>query len=141
MPSGKGLVDPIGDLLKSAKQAELQKAGDSKYDPLPGLLKTEAQQRGENDTFGNFVRSLTQMDVRAMPGSLLLAIPARQMNPSMDKLESTECQHTNQDRASKEEFLSFGKLHFQKFKKEDPLATQSQPCNCIWQRYCWQAPT
>ena len=71
-------MDPIGDILKSAKQAELQKAGDSKYDPLPGWLEAGAPQRGENDAFGNFIRSLTHVDLRAVPGT----ISAREMKPS-----------------------------------------------------------
>ena len=85
-PSGKGLVDPIGDLLKAAKQAGLPKAGDSKYDPLPGLLQAQALQRGDNDALGNFVRYLTHVDLRNVPGKSLKTLSIKLTTGSFQHL-------------------------------------------------------
>lgn len=65
VPSSKGFIDPVGDLLAAAKAYS---RSESKYDPVPVLLNAEPQQRGENDPLGNFIRGVTNADLRGVPG-------------------------------------------------------------------------
>lgn len=66
VPSSSGWSDPVGALLAASRNDTPK---DSKYDPIPSVLAAEGQERGVNDPFGNFIRTLTHADLSSVPGT------------------------------------------------------------------------